>query len=69
MNMLILNSHVDDNRYHDMRYFHFEMPSWWGGRLKALRRISQKDIVDITIVSLFLLVMSALVGMPIVAIL
>ena len=65
MNMLILN----DNRYHNMRYIHFEMPSWWGGRLKALRGIPQKDIVDAAVVSLFLLAMSALVGMPLVAIL
>jgi hypothetical protein len=52
-----------------MRYIHFEMPSWWGGRLKALRGIPQKDIVDAAVVSLFLLAMSALVGMPLVAIL
>ena len=69
MNMLILNSHADDNRYHNMRYIHFEMPSWWGGRLKALRGIPQKDIADVAVVSLFLLAMSALVGMPLVAIL
>ena len=67
MNMLILNSHAEDNRCRDMRHIHFKMPSWWGGRLKALRGIPQKDIVDAAVVSLFLLAMSALVGMPLVA--
>ncbi len=41
------------------------MPSWWGGRLKVLRRIPVKDIVDAGVVSLFLLGMSALVVAPI----
>jgi hypothetical protein len=69
MNILILNSHAEANRHRDMRHIHFEMPSWWGGRLKSLRGIPQKDIVDAAIVSLFLLAMSALVGVPIMAIL
>ena len=67
--MLIPKSDAAGNRYHDMRYIHFEMPSWWGGRLKALHGIPHKDIVDAAIVSLFLLAMSTLVGMPMVAIL
>lgn len=49
-----------------MRYARFEMPSWWGGRLKALRRIPARDIVDAVVVSLFLLAMSTLVAVPVV---
>lgn len=49
-----------------MRYARFEMPSWWGGRLRALRRIPARDIVDAVVVSLFLLVMSTLVIVPVV---
>jgi hypothetical protein len=41
------------------------MPSWWGGRLKALRRIPKKDIVDAFVVSSFLLALSALIVVPI----
>ena len=49
-----------------LRYSQFEMPSWWGGRLKALRRIPARDIVDAVVVSLFLFVMSTLVVVPVV---
>ena len=48
----------------DLKYHPFEMPSWWGGRLKALRRIPKKDIVDAVFVSLFLLALSALMVVP-----
>jgi hypothetical protein len=41
------------------------MPSWWGGRLKALRRISTREFVDAVVVSLFLLAMSALMIVPV----
>ena len=43
-----------------MQYSRFEMPSWWGGRMKALRKIPRKDIVDAVVVSAFLLALSAL---------
>ena len=49
-----------------MRYSPFEMPTWWGGRLKALRRIPARDIVDAVVVGLFLLAMSTLVVVPVV---
>ena len=42
------------------------MPTWWGGRLKALRRIPARDIVDAVVVGLFLLAMSTLVVVPVV---
>ena len=54
------------DRCHNMRYSHFEMPSWWSGRLKALRRIPKKDIVDVFVASSFLLALSALMVVPIV---
>ncbi len=47
-----------------MQYSRLEMPSWWGGRMKALRRIPKKDIVDAVFVSLFLLALSALMVVP-----
>ena len=50
-----------------MRYSRLQMPSWWGGRMKALRRIPRKDIVDAVVVSVFLLVLSALMMVPMVA--
>lgn len=37
------------------------MPSWWGGRRKALCRIPARDIVGVVVVTLFLLAMSTLV--------
>jgi hypothetical protein len=49
-----------------MRYSPFEMPSWWGGRLKALRRIPAKDIVDAVVVTLFLFAMSTLMVVSVV---
>jgi hypothetical protein len=49
-----------------MQYSRFEMPSWWGGRLKALRRIPKKDIVDAVVVSSILLALSALLIVPMV---
>lgn len=49
-----------------MRYSSFEMPSWWGGRRKALRRIPARDIVGVVVVTLFLLAMSVLAVVPIV---
>ena len=55
---------MEDDRRHSMRYSQFEMPSWWSGRLKSLRRIPKKDIVDAVVVSLFLLALSALMVVP-----
>jgi len=49
-----------------MRYSHFEMPSWWGGRLKALRKIPVKDILDAVVVTLFVLAISTLMVVPVV---
>jgi hypothetical protein len=49
-----------------MRYSRIEMPTWWSGRRKALRRIPAKDILDAVVVSLFLLAMSTLVVVPVV---
>lgn len=49
-----------------MRYSRLEMPSWWGGRMKALRKIPKKDIVDAVVVSVFLLALSALMVVPMV---
>jgi hypothetical protein len=43
------------------------MPSWWSGRLKALRRIPQRDIFDAVVVSFFLLGLSALMIVSMVA--
>jgi hypothetical protein len=64
MNMPIPNQHVSHDGRRDLKYYPFEMPSWWGGRLKALRRIPKKDIVDAVFVSLFLLALSALMVVP-----
>jgi hypothetical protein len=66
MNMPIPNHGVSHNGRRDLKYYPFEMPSWWGGRLKTLRRIPKRDIVDAVVVSLFLLVLSALMVVPIV---
>ena len=49
-----------------MRYSHFEIPSWWSGRLKALSRIPKKDIVDAVVVSSILLALFTLLIVPMV---
>lgn len=49
-----------------MRYSRFEMPSWWVGRRRALRRIPARDIVGVVVVTLFLLAMSTLLVVPVV---
>jgi len=67
MNMPIPNHGVSHDGRRDLKYHPFEMPSWWGGRLKTLRRIPKRDIVDAVFVSLFLLAISILVVMPIAA--
>jgi hypothetical protein len=64
MNMPIPNHGMSHNGRRDLKYYPFEMPSWWGGRLKALRRIPKRDIVDAVFVSLFLLALSALMVVP-----
>lgn len=66
MNMPTPNRCASRDGCHAVSYFRFEMPSWWGGRLKALRRIPKRDIVDAVVVSLFLLVLSALMVVPMV---
>jgi hypothetical protein len=66
MNMPIPNHGVSHDGRRSLKYFPFEMPSWWGGRLKTLRRIPKRDIVDAVVVSLFLLVLSALMVVPMV---
>ncbi|HSG43112.1 MAG TPA: hypothetical protein VLA72_08145 [Anaerolineales bacterium] len=65
MNLQISNRYVSCNGHHDLKYSPIEMPSWWGGRLKALRRISPKDILDAAVVSVFFLAMSTLTLMPV----
>jgi len=57
---------LSHDRRRDLKYYPFEMPSWWGGRLKALRRIPKRDIVDLVLVGLFLLAVSALMMVPII---
>ena len=66
MNMPTPNRCVSRDGCRAVPYFRFEMLSWWGGRLKALRRIPHEDIVDEAVVSLFFLTMSALVVVPMV---
>jgi hypothetical protein len=67
MNMPIPNHGVSHNGRRDLKYYPFEMPSWWGGRLKALRSISRRDVTDAAVVGLFILALFILVVMPIVA--
>jgi hypothetical protein len=67
MNMLIHDRFVHRAGHRNLKYYSFEMPSWWGGRLKALRRISRRDAADAAVVGLFFLAMSILVVMPIAA--
>ena len=67
MNMLIHDRFGHRAGYHGLRYYPFEMPSWWGGRLKALRSISRRDATDAAVVGLFFLALSILVVMPIAA--
>ncbi|HKI52653.1 MAG TPA: hypothetical protein VJ987_00910 [Anaerolineales bacterium] len=64
--MPISNHSLSHDRRRDLKYYPFEMPSWWGGRLKALRRIPKRDIVDLVLVGLFLLAVSALMMVPII---
>jgi len=64
MNMPISNRGVSHDGRRDLKYYPFEMPSWWGGRLKTLRRIPKRDIVDAVFVSLFFLALSALMVVP-----
>ncbi len=65
--MLIHDRFVHRAGHRDLKYYPFEMPSWWGGKLKALRSISHRDIIDAAVVGLFLLALSILVVMPIAA--
>jgi len=65
--MPIPNHGVSHNGRRDLKYYPFEMPSWWGGRLKALRSISRRDVTDAAVVGLFILALFILVVMPIVA--
>ncbi len=62
--MLIHDRFVHRAGHRGLKYYPFEMPSWWGGRLKTLRRIPKRDIVDAVFVSLFLLALSALMVVP-----
>jgi len=66
MNMPIPNHGVSRDGRLDLKYYPFEMPSWWGGRLKALRRIPKRDIVDLVLIGLFLLALTALVVVPVI---
>jgi len=51
-------------RCRDLKCYAFEMPSWWGGRLKALRRMSNKDVIDAAVVGLSLFAMSLVIVIP-----
>ena len=52
-------------RQRDLKCYAFEMPTWWGGRLKALRRISYRDAIDAAVVGLFLFAMSLVIVIPV----
>ena len=64
MNMPVPDRWAFQARQQDLKCYAFEMPTWWGGRLNALRKISYRAVIDATVVGLFLFAMSLVVVIP-----
>ena len=65
MNMPVPDRWAFQARQRDLKCYAFEMPTWWGGRLKALHKTSYREVIDAAVVGLFLFAMSLVIVMPI----